>query len=56
MPLLHEDSLAYAECTTVQQVDAGDHVVFIAQVDGGQPPVPGSHPLMYFRRTYGTWS
>ena len=35
--------------------NAGDHVVFIGKVEDGQPPAPGTKPLMYFRRTYGTW-
>jgi flavin reductase (DIM6/NTAB) family NADH-FMN oxidoreductase RutF len=56
MPLLHEDSLAWAECSVIQEIDAGDHIVFLGQVEDGQPPVPASQPLMYFRRTYGTWS
>lgn len=55
MPLLHTDSIAHAECTITQEIEAGDHYVFLAQVDGGHPPAPGTHPLMYFRRTYGTW-
>jgi flavin reductase (DIM6/NTAB) family NADH-FMN oxidoreductase RutF len=55
MPWMHTDSLAHAECTTVQELDAGDHVILLAEVEGGQPPAPGTHPLMYFRRTYGTW-
>jgi flavin reductase (DIM6/NTAB) family NADH-FMN oxidoreductase RutF len=55
MPLLHTDSLAHAECTITQEIEAGDHYVFLALVDGGKPPAPGTHPLMYFRRTYGTW-
>jgi len=55
MPLLHVDSLAHAECNVVQEIDAGDHVVLMAEVVAGQPPAPGTHPLMYFRRTYGTW-
>jgi flavin reductase (DIM6/NTAB) family NADH-FMN oxidoreductase RutF len=55
MPWLHVDSLAHAECTTRQEIEAGDHVVLLAEVTGGQPPAPGTHPLMYFRRNYGTW-
>ena len=55
MPWLHVDSLAHAECTTEQEIDAGDHVILIGRVTGGQPPSPGTQPLMYFRRTYGTW-
>ena len=49
------DTIAHAECTVSQELDAGDHLVFIAQVEDGQPPAPGTKPLMYFRRTYGTW-
>lgn len=55
MPWLHADSLAFAACETEQEVDAGDHVILIGRVLEGQPPAPGTHPLMYFRRTYGTW-
>ena len=55
MPWLHADSIAYAECSVRQEIEAGDHFVFVAEVDAGQPPAPGTKPLMYFRRTYGTW-
>jgi len=55
MPWLHVDSLAHAECTTEQEIDAGDHVILIGRVTGGQPPSPRTQPLMYFRTTYGTW-
>jgi flavin reductase (DIM6/NTAB) family NADH-FMN oxidoreductase RutF len=55
MPWLHGDSIAHAECRVKEEIEAGDHLIFIAQVDDGQPPAPGTKPLMYFRRTYGTW-
>jgi flavin reductase (DIM6/NTAB) family NADH-FMN oxidoreductase RutF len=55
MPLLHTDSIAHAECVVTHEIEAGDHFVFIAEVVDGQPPAPGTKPLMYFRRTYGTW-
>jgi flavin reductase (DIM6/NTAB) family NADH-FMN oxidoreductase RutF len=55
MPWLQGDTIAHAECSIAQELDAGDHLVFIAKVDDGQPPAPGTKPLMYFRRTYGTW-
>ena len=54
MPWLHEGTLALAECTVTQEVDAGDHIVVIGRVDGGRRPEPGSRPLVYFRRGYGT--
>ena len=38
-----------------QEIDAGDHVMFLGKVEDGQPPAPGTKPLMYFRRSYGTW-
>jgi flavin reductase (DIM6/NTAB) family NADH-FMN oxidoreductase RutF len=56
MPWLHQDSLAYAECVTEREIDAGDHVVIVGRVVGGEAPVPGSEPLLYFRRTYGAWA
>lgn len=55
MPWLHTDTISHAECTVDQEIDAGDHVVFIAKVEDGQPPAPGTKPLMYFRRSYSTW-
>ena len=55
MPWLHADSIAYAECSVQREIEAGDHFIFVAQVEAGQPPAPGTKPLIYFRRTYGTW-
>lgn len=54
-PILHNDVIAYAECHTEQEVDAGDHTILIGRVVAGEPPEPGSAPLMYFRRGYATW-
>jgi flavin reductase (NADH) len=56
LPLLHEDVLAWAECTTVHDLEVGDHVILVARVDaGGVVPEVGS-PLMYYRRSWGVWS
>lgn len=55
MPLLHTDTIAHAECSITQEIEAGDHYIFLAQVERGHPPAPGTKPLMYFRRSYGTW-
>jgi flavin reductase (NADH) len=55
MPWLHQDALAYAECAVVEEVAGGDHVIVIGRVERGQPPAPGTQPLIYFRRTYPTW-
>jgi flavin reductase (DIM6/NTAB) family NADH-FMN oxidoreductase RutF len=55
MPLLHRDSIAHAECTTVDEIVAGDHIILLARVDSGQPPRSEDLPLMYFRRQFATW-
>jgi len=55
MPWLHTDTLAYAECSVHEELEAGDHFIFLGKVEGGQTPAPGTKPLIYFRRSYGTW-
>jgi flavin reductase (DIM6/NTAB) family NADH-FMN oxidoreductase RutF len=56
LPLLHEDVLAWAECTTIEEHEVGDHVVLLALVeDGGVQPELGP-PLLYYRRSWGVWS
>lgn len=54
MPLLAHDALACAECSTEEELEAGDHVVLIGLVEGGRPPDPESVPILYYRRAYGT--
>ena len=56
MPLLHEDAIAWAECVTVQEVEAGDHIVLVGQVEAGEPPAAGEQPLVYYRRVWGAWA
>ena len=56
LPLLHEDALAWAECTTLQEVEVGDHVLLIALVDGGGVRPELEPPLLYYRRSWGVWS
>jgi flavin reductase (DIM6/NTAB) family NADH-FMN oxidoreductase RutF len=54
MPCLREDSLAYAECETEQELEAGDHVIVTALVVAGLAPDPASVPILYFRRSYSS--
>jgi flavin reductase (DIM6/NTAB) family NADH-FMN oxidoreductase RutF len=54
--LLHEDALAWVECTTIHDLEVGDHVILVARVeDGGVAPKLAA-PLMYYRRSWGVWS
>ena len=52
-PILAEDVIAYAECTTHQEIDAGDHWIFIGLIEGGAASDGG--PLTYYKREYSTW-
>lgn len=55
LPLLKSQSLAYAECEVIQEVDAGDHVVFLGSVVAGAVSSSDEQPLLYFRRQFDTW-
>jgi flavin reductase (NADH) len=52
-PIMRELSLAYAACRATEIHDAGDHILFVASVAGGE--VLGGTPLMYYKRTYAAW-
>jgi flavin reductase (DIM6/NTAB) family NADH-FMN oxidoreductase RutF len=54
MPVLINDAIAYAACSVVQTVRAGDHEIVIGAVEEVQPPNGTNEPLVYFRRRYGT--
>ena len=56
LPLLHEDALAWAECVTVKEFEAGDHVVLLGRVEAGQSATEDETPLMYYRRSWGYWT
>ncbi|MQY36679.1 Flavin-dependent monooxygenase, reductase subunit HsaB [Streptomyces sp. RB17] len=53
-PVLADIALAYAECSVVQRVEAGDHWIYIARVDGAA--VFPRRPLLYHQRHYRVWS
>lgn len=48
--VLLDDALAHLECHVLQHYDAGDHTVFIAEVDRAEPL--GGQPLLYYRGGY----
>ncbi|WP_329495095.1 flavin reductase family protein [Kitasatospora herbaricolor] len=52
-PVLRSLALAYAECNVVQMVEAGDHVVFFARVDGVE--VLRRPPMLYHRGAFSAW-
>jgi flavin reductase (DIM6/NTAB) family NADH-FMN oxidoreductase RutF len=50
-PVLHEDCAAYAVCVTREAIEAGDHWVFIGEVQEGAV-IEGRLPLVYHRRAF----
>jgi flavin reductase (DIM6/NTAB) family NADH-FMN oxidoreductase RutF len=55
MPVLVDDALAWAECVTVQELEPGDHVILLGQVEEGAGATDEDAPLMYYRRSWGVW-
>ncbi len=53
-PILVDDCVAYAECVTVQELEAGDHVVLLASIEGGDAVVDRT-PLVFLRGVYRAW-
>src|SRR5690606_1750642 len=52
VPVL-DGALAFLECRVTQQVEAGDHIVFIGEVENaGVGDI--EDPLLYFRSRYRT--
>ena len=52
-PILRDNVVAFAECVVVRTIEAGDHFIFVASVEGGE--VLGGIPLIYYQRTYAPW-
>jgi flavin reductase (DIM6/NTAB) family NADH-FMN oxidoreductase RutF len=54
VPILHEGAVAHAECSTLEELEVGDHVVVTGLVELGSPPEPADVPIVYFRREYSS--
>lgn len=53
-PVLHEHSHAWADCRIDQEIEAGDHIVLIAEITHGAVADDSTRaPLTYFRRSFG---
>lgn len=52
-PILRDYVTAYGEAVVTQTIEAGDHWIFIASLEGGE--VLGGPPLMYYRRRFAAW-
>ena len=52
VPILHQDAVAYAECSVRDDLLVGDHAVITGLVEAGSPPAAESRPMVYFRRGF----
>ena len=50
--VLLDASLAHMECSLLSHHDAGDHTIFIAQIDRASVRETDSRPLLYYRGGY----
>lgn len=56
LPVLAGVTTGWAECTIVEEIPAGDHIIFIGHVDDGAGGTAALDPLVYYQRTYGSWT
>jgi flavin reductase (DIM6/NTAB) family NADH-FMN oxidoreductase RutF len=56
MPVLREHSLGWVECRVTEEVEAGDHVILIAELEAGQTVNAQGDALLYHRRSFGSWA
>ena len=54
VPILHQGAVAHAECSTLEELEVGDHVVVTGLVEAGSPPRPADVPIVYYRRQYSS--
>jgi flavin reductase (DIM6/NTAB) family NADH-FMN oxidoreductase RutF len=54
LPWIHRDTIAHAECRVASAITAGDHVVVMGVILGGDCETTAT-PLMYWRRRYAPW-
>jgi flavin reductase (DIM6/NTAB) family NADH-FMN oxidoreductase RutF len=52
VPILEQVAVAHAECSTLDELEMGDHVVVTGLVEAGEPPAPSDVPIVYFDRTF----
>jgi flavin reductase (DIM6/NTAB) family NADH-FMN oxidoreductase RutF len=51
-PALLDEALAYLECRVSRQVEAGDHTIFIGEVESAIASTGAAKPLLYYRGGY----
>lgn len=55
LPVLRDHVIAWTECRTIAEYDAGDHVILLGHIEAGEVPEGERGPLVYYRRGWGIW-
>jgi len=55
LPVLRDHTIAHAVCETVEEIEAGDHIVLFGRVLDGDAIVGETQPLLYYRSKYTSW-
>jgi flavin reductase (DIM6/NTAB) family NADH-FMN oxidoreductase RutF len=50
--VLLTDALAHMECRVAHHYDAGDHTIFVAEIDRAEATTGEGRPLLYYRGGY----
>jgi len=54
VPILIDDAVAYVECQTVEEIQAGDHVIVIGRIEDGDH-MPDRSALVFRGGVYKNW-
>jgi flavin reductase (NADH) len=54
-PHLSADSVAFADCETAAEIEAGSHLILVGKILDAGVTDPGTTPIAYYRRSYRSW-
>jgi flavin reductase (DIM6/NTAB) family NADH-FMN oxidoreductase RutF len=55
LPWLSTDTTAYVDCQLAAEIEAGTHAILVGNVRDASPVGTADQPLLYWKRSYGTW-
>lgn len=56
IPVLEEHVIGWLECRTEREIEAGDHVILLAEPEAGRIAAEDAGALLYHRRRFGSWA
>lgn len=55
LPVLDGSAHAFIDCELAADITAGSHAILVGAVQACGTDIDSTHPLVYWRRAYGTW-